>query len=333
MVSAHRLAICFALALALLTGAVQAESAGWQQYKSRFMMPEGRIIDTGNHNVSHTEGQGFAMLLAVYNDDRAAFDSLLNWTNKTLYRNDVGLYAWRYDPTGKPPVTDKNNASDGDTLIAWALLLAGDKWQQPSYTKASEKLQTAIAKNNVFSFAGYTVMLPGMYGFNRNSYLTLNPSYFMFPAWKAFYQHSHLKVWKDLDTDARKLLSQMRFGAPKLPTDWVRLLADGTLSPSDGWPSRFSFDAVRIPLYLNWGNSNPPELGPYVAYWRQYDRLSTPAWVDVLTGAKPDYTLPPGLLAIRDATLSDKAQITDTLAPNEDYYSSSLHLLAYWSVR
>ncbi len=26
------------------------------------MMPDGRIIDTANGNVSHTEGQGFAML-------------------------------------------------------------------------------------------------------------------------------------------------------------------------------------------------------------------------------------------------------------------------------
>ncbi|STT00045.1 endoglucanase [Klebsiella pneumoniae] len=37
----------------------------WERYKARFMMPDGRIIDTANGNVSHTEGQGFAMLLAV----------------------------------------------------------------------------------------------------------------------------------------------------------------------------------------------------------------------------------------------------------------------------
>ena len=37
----------------------------WESYKSRFMMADGRIVDTGNGNVSHTEGQGFAMLLAV----------------------------------------------------------------------------------------------------------------------------------------------------------------------------------------------------------------------------------------------------------------------------
>jgi endoglucanase len=37
-----------------------------------FHMPDGRIIDTGNGNVSHTEGQGFAMLMAVENEDNAA---------------------------------------------------------------------------------------------------------------------------------------------------------------------------------------------------------------------------------------------------------------------
>ena len=58
----------------------------WESYKSRFMMPDGRIVDTGNGNVSHTEGQGFAMLLAVANDDRPAFDKLWQWTDKTRWR-------------------------------------------------------------------------------------------------------------------------------------------------------------------------------------------------------------------------------------------------------
>ena len=63
----------------------------WESYKSRFMMPDGRIIDTGNGNVSHTEGQGFAMLLAVANNDRPAFDKLWQWTDKTL-RKKTGYF-------------------------------------------------------------------------------------------------------------------------------------------------------------------------------------------------------------------------------------------------
>ena len=70
----------------------------WESYKSRFMMPDGRIIDTGNGNVSHTEGQGFAMLLAVGNNDRPAFDKLWQWTDKTLRNKENGLFYWRYNP-------------------------------------------------------------------------------------------------------------------------------------------------------------------------------------------------------------------------------------------
>ncbi|MEN3261908.1 glycosyl hydrolase family 8 [Sodalis endosymbiont of Spalangia cameroni] len=321
------------LTLTLLAGGARAESAGWAQYKHRFLLPEGRIIDTGNHNVSHSEGQGFGMLLAVYNNDRPTFDLLYQWTRAHLYQQDSGLNAWRFDPASTPPVADRNNATDGDTLIAWALLQAGQKWRQPDYLQASKALQQAIVQRTVVEFAGLKVLLPGMEGFKQADALTLNPSYFIFPAWQAFYQQSHLPIWNELSSDARQLLSKMRFGAPRLPTDWVRLDANGGVAPGDRWPARFSFDAVRIPLYLHWAQPDSQALGPYIAYWRQYDRLSTPAWVDVQSGEKADYMLPPGMLAIRDAILANGAQVTDRLQNSEDYYSASLHLLTYWSLQ
>ncbi len=90
----------------------------WERYKARFMMPDGRIIDTANGNVSHTEGRGFAMLPAVANNDRPAFDKLWQWTDSTLRDKSNGLFYWRYNPVAPDPIADKNNATDGDTLIA-----------------------------------------------------------------------------------------------------------------------------------------------------------------------------------------------------------------------
>src|SRR5476649_1295283 len=330
----HRIAlVVVTMVFTLIMGSAQATSTGWQNYKSRFLQPDGRIVDTANHNVSHTEGQGFAMVLAVNYNDRQTFDALLKWSNDHLYRKDIGLYSWRYDPTATPPVSALNNAADGDTFIAWGLLLAGQKWHNPAYINASTALQAAIIKHNVIKFAGYNVLLPGVSGFNHNSFVTLNPSYFIFPAWAAFYQHSHLEIWNDLTSDGYKLLANMRFGDPRLPTDWVTLRADKTLTPSDHWPSRFSYDAVRIPLYINWAQRNNPALGPYVAYWRQFNRLSTPAWVDVLTNAKAPYMLTPGLMAIRDSIMGNGAQVSENMQPQEDYYSASLRLLAFWSLK
>ncbi len=96
----------------------QAMANGWDTYKSRFLQSDGRIIDTGNNNVSHTEGQGYGMLLAVAYDDRAAFDRLWKWTRTTLRNPQNDLFYWRYIPGAQDPVADKNNASDGDVLIA-----------------------------------------------------------------------------------------------------------------------------------------------------------------------------------------------------------------------
>lgn len=116
----------------------------WERYKARFMMPDGRIIDTANGNVSHTEGQGFAMLLAVANNDRPAFDKLWQWTDNTLRNKSNGLFYWRYNPVAPDPIADKNNASDGDTLIAWALLRAQKQWQDKRYAIASDAITAAL---------------------------------------------------------------------------------------------------------------------------------------------------------------------------------------------
>lgn len=97
----------------------QASADGWSTFKSRFLTPEGRIVDNANNNVSHTEGQGYGMLLAVANDDRATFDKLWSWTRQHLLNTQNDLFYWRYTPNVSDPVADKNNASDGDVLIAW----------------------------------------------------------------------------------------------------------------------------------------------------------------------------------------------------------------------
>ncbi len=181
----------------------------WERYKARFMMPDGRIIDTANGNVSHTEGQGFAMLLAVANNDRPAFDKLWQWTDSTLRDKSNGLFYWRYNPVAPDPIADKNNASDGDTLIAWALLRAQKQWQDKRYAIASDAITASLLKYTVVTFAGRQVMLPGVKGFNLNDHLNLNPSYFIFPAWRAFAERTHLTAWRTLQTDGQALLGQM----------------------------------------------------------------------------------------------------------------------------
>ena len=304
----------------------------WESYKSRFMMADGRIVDTGNGNVSHTEGQGFAMLLAVAKNDRPAFDKLWQWTDKTLRNKDNGLFYWRYNPVAPDPIADKNDATDGDTLIAWALLRAQQQWGAKSYGNASDAITASLLKNTVVTFAGYQVMLPGAKGFNRNDHLNLNPSYFIFPAWQAFAARTHLVAWRKLQSDGQALLGKMAWGKTQLPTDWVALKADGRMEPAKEWPPRMSYDAIRIPLYLAWANPQSPLLTPWKNWFQSYQRLQTPAWINVSTNNVSPWFMTGGLLAVRDLTMGETPEDPQITA-QDDYYSASLKLLVWLAGR
>jgi len=318
------LAVMMSLCFSPFSQAGQA----WESYKARFLMPDGRIVDTGNGNVSHTEGQGFAMLMAVASDDKAAFDKLWQWTDSTLKNKENGLFYWRYNPVEPDPITDKNDATDGDTMIAWALLKADARWHDKGYSTASDAITKALVAHTVIRYAGQRVMLPGAQGFNLNSEVILNPSYFIFPAWQAFADRSHLQVWRELIKDGQTLLGKMGSGKANLPTDWVSLAADGTLTPAKAWPPRMSYDAIRIPLYVHWFNPQSPQLTPWRGWFGQFSREQTPAWVNVTTNDYAPYMMEGGLLAVRDLTMG-QAMSEPEITAKDDYYSASLKMLVW----
>ncbi len=325
----HRLGILLTLSVMLMISPITQATetqAGWQQFKARYITPEGRVIDSANQNISHSEGQGYGMLMAVMSDDRQTFAQLWHWTAMSLYRGDLGLFKWRYEPENNQHTPDPNNATDGDILIAWALLKAGEKWHDESYLSASDSIQHAILEHTLVKTENYSVLLPGINGFKTPEEIIINPSYFIFPAWKDFYRVSHDSRWKNLINDSQSLLRKMRFGKYKLPSDWVSLYPDGHFAPSEKWPARFSFDAIRIPLYLAWAQDKLA-LQPFVNYWQQFDRDKTPAWISIDGKERADYNLTPGMMAVRDLTMKTAIENVD-LTKDTDYYSSALHLLA-----
>ncbi|OAT29367.1 glycosyl hydrolase family 8 [Proteus myxofaciens] len=299
---------------------------GWQQFKARYVTDNGRVVDNANQNISHSEGQGYGMLMAVMSDDRETFNKLWDWTSSSLYRSDLGLFIWRYEPDNSDHTPDLNNATDGDILIAWALLKAGEKWDDESYISASEAIQRAILEHTLVKTKDYTILLPGIDGFKTPDEIIINPSYFIFPAWEDFYRVNKDPRWEILINDSQSLLKKMRFGEYQLPSDWVSLYNNGKLEPSKKWPARFSFDAIRIPLYLSWGNKESA-LQPFIDYFQKFDRYKTPAWISIDGKERAEYNLTPGMMAIRDLTLKTPIEDVD-LSKDTDYYSSALHLLS-----
>lgn len=80
----RRLLLCGVAAMPF--GKALAASIDWSTFKARFLKPEGRIVDTGNDGISHTEGQGWGLLFALEAGDETAFSAIASWTQSTLSR-------------------------------------------------------------------------------------------------------------------------------------------------------------------------------------------------------------------------------------------------------
>ncbi len=257
-----------------------AAETGWQGFRRQFLAPEGRIIDTGNNGVSHSEGQGTGLLLAALAGDRPGFEAMLAWTRRCLLLPGQPLHAWRWQP--RLGVTDPNNASDGDLLIAWALLLAAERWGEAGWQRQAVMIGRAVLDRCTQVVAGRLVLLPGAVGFSHAGHVTLNPSYYHFPALAALAAALPDGRWGRLQQDALWLLDAGRFGPWRLPPDWLRLTRDGALSPAPEWPRRFSWDAVRVPLHLVWGgHAGHAAVGAALDFWLQPDHPAPPAWASL----------------------------------------------------
>jgi endo-1,4-beta-D-glucanase Y len=333
------LAVAAALALALggLPGLAQDDpfAAEWAKYRDRFVTEDGRVLDTGNKEVSHTEGQGWAMLFAETAGDRAAFERIWNWTRSHLQRQDNALFAWRFDPADdKTPVADPNDASDGDILIAWALLRASRRWNEREYADAARRVVADIRRMLLVTTPGRRlVLLPGADGFKGEDRVTVvNPSYYVYPALKDFARLVPSPQWQRLRRDGLELLADARFGRWGLTPDWIDVDRRGDVQLAAKFPARFGFDAIRVPLYMIWGGEATPErLASYLDFWNEFGPKPIPAWTDLKDNSLAPYAVSTGFEAIIQLTRSigqPNPPKLPTIGENDDYYSASLVLLA-----
>lgn len=302
------------------TGA--ANGVNWAGFKQRFMADDGRIVDNGNGGVSHSEGQSYGLLLAQAAGDRVAFDKILAWTEAKLARPDVALYVWRYDPRAANPVADRNNATDGDLLIAYALAKAANRWREPRYAARSRAIDDAIGTRLVKTVGGRMLLLPGLDGFSTAARTTINPCYYVWPALDLFAKTGNVAVWRRVITDGEALIAAARFGANRLPTDWIDVSNTGAIAPAADKPPRFGFDAIRVPLFAS-VSGRGALVEPIRTWWRSMPAEQIPAWTDVVSGQFAEYPLSVGGRAVVSRTLGMRAP--NTLST--DYYAAALQCL------
>ncbi|SMQ60148.1 endoglucanase [Devosia lucknowensis] len=308
-------------------GSVTADE--WAAYRNAFVS-EGRVIDTANGNISHSEGQGYGLILSYLAGDAQSFADIWAFTQNELMIRDDGLVAWKWDPDATPNVTDSNNASDGDILIAYGLALAGEGWDEPVYVHAARSIADAVGETSTLRWRGRDVLLPGAFGFGREDQEDgpiVNLSYWVFEAFPTLSRLAPQTDWESIAQAGRRLINEARIGPMELPTDWLSLRG-AEPAPAKGFPAEFSYNSIRIPLYLLRGGTTEPALLRQFVAPLSGDGAGT---VAVESGRMVDPLQEPGYRIIGAALscILDGQKVDPALQgfSPQSYYGSTLHLL------
>lgn len=236
------------------TAPQEAAIASSKHFLDAYVDPDGRVVrrDQGNDTVS--EGQAYAMLIALAIGDRARFDSAWNWAKANLVQPS-GLMAWNWS---NGQVVDNQPATDADMDAARALAVAARQFDDPRYADEAKELATAILRDQTLDAvqSKTPVLLAGPWATDA-PYFT-NPSYHSPRTFDELNRLTANPRWSALNKAERQRTERLLVGdndSVRLPSDWARVEVDGRVSPSPapGKASdepKYSFDAVRLPIRL-----------------------------------------------------------------------------------
>ena len=211
--------------------------------------PDGRVVrrDQGADTVS--EGQGYALLLAVAVDDRATFQRVWSWTAAHLQRPD-GLLGFHWKAGS---LIDATPAADADTQVAWALSLAGQRFRNPGYTDAARALARAVVdKEAGYDDTGQVTLAAGPWAVIAGTPVVSEPGYWTPAANAALASLTGDLRWAHLTAADTGHLRRLTSNGTALPPDWA-LLSHGaprpTGSPDGGNPAQFGPDGMRAAVW------------------------------------------------------------------------------------
>jgi endoglucanase len=235
-------------------------SSSWEKYKLAYMNKEGRVIDYKQNSTTTSEGQSYALLRAVWLDDKTTFDLTWKWTKENLHRPSDHLFGWRWGLLGNNHYGflangGGNTASDADQDIAFALLLAGKRWRQTAYISDAIPIINDIWDQETVATANGRYLIAGNWA-KTNQVLVINPSYFAPYEWRLFATVDPDHNWLSLINPAYTLLENATLKpldknqSAGLPPDWLVYnleTNDFQNSGDNNLNTDYAFDAIRIP--------------------------------------------------------------------------------------
>lgn len=323
---------------ALAQSLVKADHAlrqTWLAWKLAYLSPEGRVIDELQQGASHSESQGYGLLLAATFADAEAFALIDGWTQQNLAIRQDNLLAWRWLPGVVPAVPDQNNASDGDLFYAWALVRAAQAFDQPELTGRASAIASDLAAACLRAHpdgSGRLLFTPAAAGFEREGGIVVNPSYYMGRAMRELAAATGQGIWNQAAFDGETLLAELA-GQGLMP-DWITVTAtgfqrDATLADHSG------YEALRAAIFLIWSGSgtHPAVARQANAYAASGDQGPTPTIFDRFSGESREKSADPGYRAIAGlvncAASSDFGAAIPRFTAQQPYYAATLHLFVF----
>lgn len=223
-------------------------------YKQEFMSKDGRIIDYDKNGITTSEGQSYIMIRSLPMGDQATFDLAYKWAKDNLQRRDK-LFSWLWgkNSNGEYKILDENSATDADVDIAFALVLAYEKWGKQKYLDEAIPIINSIWDKETRKIDDCLVLMPGVKQ-NFSDKLEINPSYFSPYAFRFFQKYDPLHGWSLLiDSSYDYLDKVMAKTQTGLPPNWF-LIKNEEIVLEDSEKSDFSYDAIRVfmRIYLDY---------------------------------------------------------------------------------
>jgi endoglucanase len=216
-------------------------------FLDRYVEDDGRVVrhDQGGDTVS--EGQSYALLLAQVAGERETFGRVWDWTRANLMRPD-GLLASHADDER---VLDRNPASDGDLVTAWALLRASGPGAGELHAHG-RRMARALLEREIAAPPAPRLLAAGTWATGPPA--SLNPSYWALPAFAGLADETGDGGWEELGAASLATVRALTEEGRLLPPDWAR--ADGTAVTASASPNgdppgvQYGPDAQRVVVWM-----------------------------------------------------------------------------------
>lgn len=248
----------------------RAISEAYARWKAKFVAANGGVIDPDEGNRVVSEAIGYGMLITAAMGDKETFDKIWGWASQQIGNPPTRLLGWLNG--------GDNSATDADTDMAYALLMAGKQWGG-NYAAAGNALAGIALQRDTEN----GVLVAG-----EQFTSVVNPSYYSPGFYRAF------SGWDSVTTTTKGVLESCASSFQGLLPDWCS--KEGQAIPATAQVTAASvcvanapclaYDGARVPWRLGFdvcmGGSTTSLLQGFI------NKLKTSTDPDVKGGARMD---------------------------------------------